>query len=202
MTKNSKTKGDIPGGIKRWIDKMRRAKVKWERVFHRFIGQALAKDDYSYVRVNKRMVGQDIFLPDLRSNAIGNVVVAVDTSGSIGANCLKQFAAELNKISHLVNEITVMSCDAAVQEVVKINKFSNFLNKLQFKGGGGTDFRPVFAKVKELHSAPELLIYLTDTYGTFPDKQPGYPVLWCITDENGKVPWGHSVNIPNDKRDY
>ena len=202
MTKNSKSKGDIPSGIKRWIDKMRKAKVKWERIFHRYIGQALSKDDYSYTRVNKRMVGQDIYLPDLRSNIIGSVVVAVDTSGSIGANCLKQFAAELTKISHLVNEVTAMSCDAAVQEIVKINKFDNFLTKLAFKGGGGTDFRPVFNKVKEMNMVPELLIYLTDTYGSFPDKQPGYPVLWCITDDNGRVPWGQSVHIPNDKRDY
>lgn len=202
MTKNSKSKGDLPSGIKRWIDKMRKAKVKWERIFHRYIGQALSKDDYSYTRVNKRMIGQDIYLPDLRSNIIGSVVVAIDTSGSIGANCLKQFAAELSKISHLVNEVTAMSCDAAVQEVVKINKFDNFLGKLAFKGGGGTDFRPVFTKVKEMNLVPELLIYLTDTYGSFPDKQPGYPVLWCITDDNGRVPWGQSVHIPNDKRDY
>lgn len=202
MTKNSKSRGSVPAGLQRWIDKIRKAKVKWERIFHKYVGQALSKDDYSYIRINKRYAPQDIYLPDLRSYIIGSVVVAVDTSGSIGSNCLKQFASELAKISYLVSEVTAMSCDAQVQEVVKIQKFDNFLNKLQFKGGGGTDFRPVFDKVKELKIQPELLVYLTDTYGCFPDKQPNYPVLWCITEENGRVPWGQSVHIPNDKRDY
>ena len=95
-----------------------------------------------------------------------------------------------------------MSADAAVHEVVKITKFSNLLNKIKFKGGGGTDFRPVFDKVKELNIFPELLIYLTDAYGSFPEKQPNYPVLWCLTEENSVVPWGHSVHIPNEKKDY
>ena len=38
MTKNSKGKGDLPGGIKRWINKLRRSKVKWERIFHKYVG--------------------------------------------------------------------------------------------------------------------------------------------------------------------
>jgi len=202
MSKNTKGKGSVPAGLRRWIDKLRKSKVKWERIFHKYVGQALAKDDYSFTRVNKRFLGQDIYLPDLRNYIIGNVVIAVDTSGSIGSNCLEQFAAEIHKVSHLVSEVTAMSCDAQVQEVVKIRKFENFLKKLQMKGGGGTDFRPVFEKVKDLNMVPELLIYLTDTYGAFPDKQPQYPVLWCITEESGKVPWGQAVYIPNDKKDY
>jgi len=202
MTKNTKGKGSMPGGLKRWIDKLRKNKVKWERIFHKYVGQALAKDDYSYTRVNRRFLSQDVYLPDLRNYIIGNVVIAIDTSGSIGKNCLEQFAAEINKIRHLVTEVTAMTCDTRVQEVVKVNRFQNFLEKLQMKGGGGTAFEPVFDKVKELNMVPELLIYLTDTYGSFPEKAPQYPVLWCVTEENSTVPWGQMVTIPNDKRDY
>jgi len=204
MTKNHKGKGDVPGGIKRWIDKLRKSRVRWERIFHRYVGQALAKDDYSFTRCNKRFLGQGMYLPDMRSHIIGNVVIAIDTSGSIGRNCLEQFAAEIAKISYLVNEITAMSCDARVHEVVKVRKFENFLNKLQMKGGGGTDFRPVFEKVTEMKMQPELLIYLTDAYGSFPEKQPHYPVLWCVTAEDGMswIPWGQKVLLPNDKGDW
>lgn len=197
---NSKNQGKLPNNIKRWIEHMRNSKVKWERIFHRFVGQALAKDDYSYTRCNRRYLGQDIYLPDLRNNIIGKVVIGVDTSGSITKEILEQFSAELSKISHLVEEVVIMTCDAAVHEVVKISKLQHFMDKVQFKGGGGTDFRPVFDKVKEMNITPELLIYLTDTYGTFPDKKPQFPVLWCITDDNGKVPWGQAVYIPKDKK--
>jgi predicted metal-dependent peptidase len=204
MTKNHKGKGNMPGGLKRWIDKLRKSKVRWERIFHRYVGQALAKDDYSFVRVNKRFIGQGMYLPDLRSHIIGNVVIAIDTSGSIGRNCLEQFAAEISKVAHLVNEVTAMTCDAAVQEVVKIQKFDNWLTKLHMRGGGGTDFRPVFDKVKELGIQPELLIYLTDAYGTFPEKKPMYPVLWCVTCQDGmnSIPWGQKVLLPNEKGEW
>jgi predicted metal-dependent peptidase len=49
------------------------------------------------------------------------------------------------------------------------------------KGGGGTDFRPFFEKLNECEDRelPQLAIYLTDGYGTFP-KQPDYPVLWVV----------------------
>jgi predicted metal-dependent peptidase len=48
---------------------------------------------------------------------------------------------------------------------------------------------------------PELLIYLTDAYGTFPDKRPTYPVLWCVTNADGMqyIPWGQKVLLPNEK---
>ena len=91
MTKNHKGRGSVPSGLKRWIDKLRKNKVKWERIFHRYVGQALAKDDYSFTRCNKRFLGQDMYLPDLRSYIIGSVVIAIDTSGSIGRNCLEQY---------------------------------------------------------------------------------------------------------------
>lgn len=201
-TKDSKTRGTTPAGMKRWIDKLRKSKVRWERVFHRYVGQALAKDDYSYVRPNRRLIGQDIYVPDLRSYIIGNVVVAIDTSGSICEETLKQFSGELAKISGLVNEVTIMTCDAAIHEVVKIYKLENFLEKIKFKGGGGTSFIPVFEKIKELNLNPELLIYLTDLFGEFPNKKPTYPVLWCVTGSAEKAPFGECVYIPNDKNKY
>lgn len=203
MTKDyyeNKNHGKFPGGVKRWIEKMRRSKVKWERIFHRYVGEALAKDDFSYHRCNRRMLSQDIYLPDLRNHIIGHVVLAIDTSGSITKKIIEQFAAELSKISHLVDEVTVMTCDASVHEVVKIRKMEDFMSKIYFKGGMGTDFRPVFREVDERKIVPELLIYLTDAWGTFPEKRPNYPVIWCLTVGSNKdaIPWGQSVELPPD----
>ncbi len=203
MTKNAKGKGDIPAGIKRWIDKLRKARVKWERVFHRYVGQALAKDDYSFTRVNKRFLGQDMYLPDMRSHIIGSVVVAIDTSGSIGKNCIEQFAAEIAKISYLIEDITCITCDAEIHEVVKVKKFENFTKKLHFKGGGGTSHKPVFEHIKKMKQNVELLVALTDMYSDIQDiKKPAYPVLWVSTSEITTAPFGQVVQIPNDKGDW
>ena len=179
---------------------MRKSKVKWERIFHRYVGEALAKDDFSYERCNRRLMGQDIYLPDLRNHIIGHVVLAIDTSGSITAKILEQFSAELAKISHLVDEVTVMTCDAQVHEVVKVRKMEDFMKKIEFKGGWGTDFRPVFKEVEDRKITPELLIYLTDAWGSFPEKAPQYPVIWTLTTGSNKngIPWGSVVEMPQD----
>ena len=53
------------------------------------------------------------------------------------------------------------------------------------EGGGGTDFACFFSYL-EKHCDPfeqALCIYLTDGYGTFPDKAPDIPVLWVATDD-------------------
>jgi len=195
--------GKFPVGIKRWIAKMRRSKVKWERIFHKYVGEALAKDDFSYERCNRRLVPQDIYIPDLRNHIIGNVILAIDTSGSITQKILEQFSAEMAKISHLVNEVTIMTCDASIHEVIKIHKMEDFMKKIQFKGGGGTDFRPVFDEVEKRKIVPELLIYLTDRYGTDWHKRPPYPVIWCLTPGGNKnAPWGQVVEMPQDAGAY
>lgn len=201
MSKDSydKTAGNIPGNVKRWIEKMRKSKVKWERIFHRYVGQALSKDDYSFAKPNRRYIGQDLYIPDLRSPAIGNIIVAIDTSGSITDRQLEQFHAELSKLSHLVEEITIITCDMRVHEVVKITKMEDFFKKVKFLGRGGTDFKPVFAKVQELKLTTELLIFLTDGYGDAGPKAPNYPVLWVYTEDNSPhLPWGQHVHMPSD----
>jgi predicted metal-dependent peptidase len=197
MTKDAKSKGDIPAGIKRWIDKIRKSKVNWARVFHNYIGQAVAKDDYSYTRVNKRFLGQDIYLPDLRSHTLGRVVVAIDTSGSIDKEQLQQFAAEIHKIGGLIEELTILSADCQVHEIIKVSRFQNFMNKLKFLGGGGTSHKVVFDKIKEMHMEPEILVCLTDMMSDIEQcKKPNYPVLWVSTSEIDKAPFGKVVQIP------
>jgi predicted metal-dependent peptidase len=202
MTKNQKGRGNTPGGLKRWIDKLRKSKVKWERIFHRFVGNAVSKDDYSYTRVNKRFLGQDIYLPDMRSPIIGSIIVAVDTSGSMGKEAISQVAGEIQKLSHLVSDITAISCDCKIHEVVKIRQFDDWIKKLHFKGQGGTSFRPVFEYIKEKRLSPEVLIWLSDGFGDADwgsATKPPYPVLWCLFGENAPIPtFGQHVNIPSE----
>ena len=129
-------------------------------------------------------------MPSLKNEKIGNVVVAIDTSGSISDDDISQFVSELKKISNLVEEVTVITCDCQIHETVKVRHFSEILSKIQMKGGGGTSFKPVFDKIAE-GQVPQLLVYLTDTYGDYPEKKPTYPVLWMSTvAEPQKPPFG------------
>jgi predicted metal-dependent peptidase len=70
-----------------------------------------------------------------------------------------------------------------------------------FKGRGGTDFRPVFDLVATDISRPEgwpdLLAYLTDGQGSFPERAPPYPVVWLLPEGSRVVPpFGARIEIP------
>jgi len=66
--------------------------------------------------------------------------------------------------------------------------------RLEPRGGGGTDFRPVFAWVDENHIQPVCLIYLTDLCCYSYPEPPDYPVLW-VTDSRRTAPFGETVRI-------
>ena len=100
-------------------------------------------------------------------------------------------------------QLTVIQCDAEVQKVEVFDDMNPFLPNYQWvaKGGGGTDFRPVFEYIEE-HSELEskLLIYLTDGCGSYPEHAPAYPVLWMVSPGGQiRVPWGMQFPFEIDK---
>lgn len=191
---STKNEGKVPAGISRAIDEIRRSRVPWNRIFQRYLGSALAKEDYSYSTPNRRYIGQDLYMPSLMSYKVGTVAVAVDTSGSIGKNELSAFADELRKVSALISEVIVMSCDSHVHSFEIIRDATNFVNAVKaLKGGGGTDFRPPFEELKKRRITPEVFIYLTDGDGVFPEKRGiPFPTIWVMTKDN-KAPFGMTV---------
>lgn len=64
-------------------------------------------------------------------------------------------------------------------------------------GGGGTSFVPVFDEIYNSGLRPDALVYLTDGYGSFPDKAPPYSVIWgSIGLDKSGYPFGDVVMIP------
>ena len=193
---SKREEGKMPAGIIRAVDEIRKSRVPWTRIFQRYLGSALAKEDYSYSQPNRRFIGQDLYMPSLMNYKVGQVAVAVDTSGSIGPNEIGAFANELRKVSALISEVIVMSCDAVVHSFEVIRDMSNFANAVKkLKGGGGTDFRPPFEELRKRRITPEVFIYLTDGEGSFPSKhQIPYPTIWVMTTEH-KAPFGMTVQM-------
>jgi predicted metal-dependent peptidase len=133
-------------------------------------------------------------LPSVERQGLGEIVIAVDTSGSIGRIELEQFAGEISAISEETQPeaIHVVYCDAAVQSTQQFGPSEAV--RLEPKGGGGTDFRPAFEWVEENDIAPVCLIYLTDLCCDSYPEAPGYPVLW-VTDSRRSAPFGDTLRI-------
>ena len=116
----------------------------------------------------------------------GTVVIGYDTSGScVNPDVQQRFFSEMAGIVADLNpeQLIVIWCDAAVQRVDELEEPEDLeelradINSLGgAPGGGGTDFRPVFREIEERDLIPDMVVYLTDTYGSFPDHEPDYPV--------------------------
>ena len=185
--------GKMPAGLDRTIDKLLKSKIAWENILRNIATQKLSRKDYSFIRPRRSMIGQGIVLPSIISESNPQLVIGVDTSGSIASSELDKFAAEIEKLSWLTAEVTVMTCDHEVH-TIQMKDLYNTGKKLKFKGGGGTSFVPVFDEVKKRGIKPDLLVYLTDGYGSYPKKQPGFPVIWVMTTDYDP-PWGQTVRM-------
>lgn len=189
---SAKAAGKLPAGLARFVDELIAVKVDWRERLRRFITQS-SKDDYSWMRPNRRYMSQGMYLPSLYSESMGEIVVAIDTSGSIDQATLNAFGAEIRAIVQSARpaKTTVIYCDAEVNhvDVFEPNDELHF----NMHGGGGTNFCPPFEHVEKEGLQPVCFIYLTDMYGRFPS-DPGYPVMWCATsDVIG--PFGETVPI-------
>ena len=185
-------RGELSGELERFAAAAKAPAVDWRSVLQRF-AQDVAKADYSWRRPNARYMPRGLYLPALHSTAMGRLVVAVDVSGSVDAVLLEQFAAELRAIAEDLRPaaVDVLYCDARVQRRESFEPGERI--ELRACGGGGTDFRPVFAALTG-EDPPAALVYLTDLYGPAPEHAPEYPVLWACTSPE-PAPWGERVQV-------
>jgi len=191
--RSAKVCGQGPLGVERPLTESRQSQQDWRAILRDFVA-ATAPCDYRWTPPNRRYVASGIYLPSVERRGSGQIVIAIDTSGSIGKLELEQFAGEISAISEEAQPeaIHVVYCDAAVQSTQEFA--ASEMVRLEPKGGGGTDFRPVFDWVAENDVAPVCLIYLTDLCcDSFPET-PEYPVLW-VTDSRRTAPFGETVPI-------
>lgn len=187
-----KKRGLLPAELERLIKQIIKPTVNWKDVLQQFVTSKV-KNDYTWIRPNKRYL-PDCYLPSLENPEIENIVVAIDTSGSLNNNEFGEIATELKSIllTYKTN-ITLIHCDAKVQKVEEMDANTE-LTKVY--GGGGTSYTPVFKEIEKLGLNPTALIYFTDGWcDDFPKTIPEYPVLWVLTKENNyfKNPFGNVV---------
>lgn len=157
--------------------------------------------DYVYYTFGMERYGNIPLIEPLEYKEVKKVrdfVIAIDTSGSCAGEVVQKF---LDKTYSLFTQqenffkkinLHIIQCDAQIQSDVKITsktEFDDYVRDLEFKGFGGTDFRPVFEYVNQLIEQKEFddlkgLIYFTDGNGTYPKKRPPYETAFVFVDDD------------------
>lgn len=188
--------GKLPAHLQRLVEVYRTSQLNWREQLLQFVTSCFG-GGRRWLPPNRRYISQGLYLQSYRDQKL-KAVIALDSSGST-TRYLSDFLAELNAIMTSFGnyELTVLQCDAAIHSVEKFTP-DNPLEpgKMQLEGGGGTNFCPVFEYIDTELPDIEILLFLTDGYGVIPERQPTYPVLWCLC-EGGQRPaqWGYELKI-------
>lgn len=186
--------GKLSESVARMLERLLQPTVPWRAQLARFMGST-ARIDYNLSRPSQRRETDAIF-PSLHTRHV-DVVVAIDTSGSIKAPEFDAFLSELNAIKGAVNaRVTLLACDARLDNACPwiFEPWQPLLLPPQLQGGGATDFSPVFDWVANNILKPDLLIYFTDARGRFPERQPSFPTLWLVKGGEN-TPWGQRIQL-------
>ncbi|XXK28770.1 DUF2201 family putative metallopeptidase [Arenicellales bacterium nBUS_45] len=185
--------GRLSASLARMLNLLITPSVPWRNTLAKFMSMR-SRDDFDYARPGRRE--GDAILPALRSAGI-EVVVALDTSGSIAVSEMTEFVSEINALKGQVRaRIALLACDSEITpESPEIYEpWETMAIPFTLGGGGGTDFRPVFRWISHQDRFPDLLIYFTDGKGRFPSSPPDYPVLWLVKGPEAP-PWGDRIQL-------
>ncbi|PIE68760.1 MAG: hypothetical protein CSA21_05695 [Deltaproteobacteria bacterium] len=191
----AKALGKLPDGVARLVEETLYPKLSWGELLRRFV-EHTARNDYTWNPPNRRYIHTGLYLPSVKNEELPEIVIGVDTSGSISQQELDQFAAEVSAVlQDFDTRINLVYCDSAIAGVQEFSRYDLPLY-LQPRGGGGTDYRPVFRLVEERGLQPACLVYLTDLECINYPATPDYPVLWVSTQVDRRVPpFGEVIHL-------
>ena len=207
--------GSVPGGWAVWSDQqLTPPKIRWQDRLRRAVRAGIAKArgsvDYHYERPARRQWSQGYgagrpILPAMYA-PVPRIGVFVDTSGSMGPDDLQLAMSEVAGVLRAVgSEVMFGVCDANVHGIKKVRDVTAALATL--KGGGGTNFCPVFEEVEQMNAGtrPHIVIFLTDGDGPAPAVAPrGVHVVWVLVGSHAVVPyssygnpisWGDQIRV-------
>ena len=172
------------GGL-RDLGELLQTKKDWRELLRDFVTTTCAGKDYStWRKPNRKYIGVNMLMPSSISESLGDIVIGIDTSGSIGGHELTKFLTEVKGICDQVkpSKVRLLYWDTQVckEEVYMQDELDDLVKSTKPAGGGGTDVECVPAYMAEHGIKPECAVILTDGYLGGSWGSWSVPVLWCI----------------------
>lgn len=188
---------NLPGGIKRMVQSLTEPKMNWRELIRQHI-ESMFKSDFSWLRPSRRSWHMDAILPGMIPGTKVDLMVFIDTSGSIGSKQLKDFLGEIGGIMSQFEEYKVhVACfDTAVHNPqIFTSENMEDISAYEPGGGGGTDFDAMYNWMKANDVQPARMVVFTDMcpFGSWGDEMYT-DVIW-ISHGGGNIeaPFGITV---------
>lgn len=178
----------------RSLDDLLQPQVDWRDALRDFVINTCAGSDYStWRKPNRRYIGAGVYLPSGISETLGDLVIAVDASGSTYApGVLSSFLSEAKAICDTVkpSKVHILYWDTAIRGAESYNQdeLDKMIESTKPKGGGGTSVGVVGRYLQDNNINPQAVVVLTDGYLGGNWGSWSMPVLWCIIDNKSAKP--------------
>ena len=193
----SKMAGHIPGELSEYIKdlfKQKPAVFNWKSYFRRMLGTSI---DIQLKKTRKR---ESIRFPDcsgIKDRRKSNILVAIDTSGSVSDTDLCDFFSEINHIYKAGAKITIIEFDTQIQSI------KEYKGKWDGKctGRGGTDFTEPWNYYRDHRRDYNTFVLFTDGYADTSELGPVPNVIWILTYGHNQTAYpGKTIFIPNNEQ--
>ena len=186
----------------RELEELLAPKINWREVLREFVKATCnAKDTSSWRKVNRRYLSTGIYMPSMIGEKVGHLVIAIDTSGSVGGKELAEFLSEVKGVCEEVNpekvDIIYWGSEVVAHEEYEGTAVGDLVNSTKPMNGGGTSPSCASEYLKEKSIKPDCIIVLTDGYvGSDWGTDWTAPILWTICGGNDVVsPNGKTIHI-------
>lgn len=184
----------LPKELQKLLNDLEKPLLPWHSILRRYL-QALAKNNYSFSKPNRRYLPHDVYLPSRISEGLERIDFIIDTSGSISTKEFTQFITEVDKVlkQFKPESIGVSQFDHKYRGTDIVNSTTD-IRKLKFKGGGGTSIATTLKAVGE--QPTKCMVIFTDGYMNLNLTKPKVPVIWAIYgNDNFQAPFGQTIHF-------
>ena len=164
----------------------------WKQALQDWISSVSSGDDNSrFSPPNKRLLASGFIMPSHFTETVGELILAVDTSGSMYPYYRLLFG-EIARICQLTKPaaVRVLWWDNAVcgDETFKPADYEQIASLMNPKGGGGTTPQVVVDYIREHKIDAKAIVWLSDGYLGCDDPVTPMPSLWGIVENDLFVP--------------
>lgn len=197
--------GNLPGGVRKMIKDLTEPVMNWRELLQQQI-ESTIKSDYTWARPSRRGWHMDAVMPGMKPGEMIDVVIGIDTSGSITDNDLRIFFSEIKGIMEAYDEykIHIVGWDTSTHNsAVFTSDNLEDIESFDPGGGGGTDPHCMWEWLIDNQIEPKKLIMFTDYefYAWRPQDVENYcDTVWVIKgNQNAEPEFGQYAHYENEK---